>query len=203
MSHPNHEELSEFLYDELSPARQAEVAAHVESCDARRATIESWRAVRTNLATWKLPAAPARARVASGRSMTMAPLRWAVAAALLLATGYGVARATAPKPPDLAVLRADLVRDVRQEVRAELNSKLTTHTAALTSSQREFQTRMIEALGRLETRQVVDQASMRKDVETLALHTQAEFNRWLTLMADATGGGGGGNGDVLVTPTAQ
>ena len=48
MSHPNHEELTEFLYDELNPSRQAEVAAHVESCDACRATIESWRSVRQN-----------------------------------------------------------------------------------------------------------------------------------------------------------
>ena len=198
MSHPNHEELTEFLYDELNPTRQAEVAAHVEACDSCRSTIESWRSVRTNLAAWKLPAA--KQRVVSTHS-TSNPLRWAVAAAVLLATGFGVARATAPKQPDLAALRADLVRDLRQEVRQELNTELTTHTTALTESQREFQRQMILALDRLEVRQVADQGSMRKDVETLAVHTQAQFNRVLTLMADATGAGG--NGDAPVTPTAQ
>jgi hypothetical protein len=174
MSHPNHEELTEFLYDELAPARQAEVAQHVESCDDCRATIEAWRGVRTNLTAWKLPASPVVLPARSRR--VVGGLRWAVAAAVLLATGYGMARLTA-KPVDLAALRADLVRDVRKEVRQELATELTAHAAQQLAWQQDFQAAVVDAMSQLETRQVVNHASLRKDVETVALHAQEEFDR--------------------------
>ena len=159
------------------------------------------RGVRSNLATWKLPA-DARMPVQRAGSPTIGPLRWAVAAAVLLAAGYGVARMTErPATIDLAAGAADLVRDVRQEVRQELATELTKHTSELTAAQREFQAQVIDAMDKIETRQVVNQATMRKDVETLAVHTQAEFNRWLTIMADATVGQRQRQRSVV--PTAQ
>lgn len=181
MNHPNREELAEFLYDELSPSRREEVADHVETCDACRTTIESWRGVRTNLAAWKLPDA---LRGLTRGHRGAGALRWAAAAAVLLGTGYGLARVTAPKPADLAGLRAELARDVRQEVRQELTSEFARYTANQNVQQREFQEAVVQAMTLLETRQVADNTSLRKDVETVALHAQQQFARLTSLGID-------------------
>src|SRR5688500_19863257 len=70
MTHPKHEELAEFLYEDgLSPNRHAEVARHVDACDECRAVVDGWRGVRTNLAAWQLPTG-ARMPVAASRPST-------------------------------------------------------------------------------------------------------------------------------------
>jgi anti-sigma factor RsiW len=204
MSHPKPDELSEFLYDELPPDRRAAVAQHVESCADCRATIDAWRAVRTNLAAWKLPAS---ALPPTGAARSTGALRWTAAAVLLLGAGYGVARMTerTEKPVDLAALRSDLAREVRQEVRNELTTELTNHANTLNASQRVFQTRMIDAMDKLETRQVVDFASLRKDMETMAVYAQERFNRLAIARATTPAGAPAAQDDAVAPgePTAQ
>lgn len=178
MTHPKHDELAEFLYDELPPARQAEVAQHVHACDDCRAQVASWRGVRTTLAAYEVVDGPAVIR-SPGRATHGAArtgLRWAVAAAVLLGAGFGLARMT-EKPLDLNALRADLVREVRQEVRQELTAELTTHAARQAQWQEGFEDAVIEVIGQLETRQVASYRNLRKDVETVALRTEQEFGR--------------------------
>jgi hypothetical protein len=178
MNHPTHDELSEFLYDELDPPRREEVGRHVDECTACRATIESWRGVRANLAAWELPAV---VRVARPAASARGGLRWAVAAAVLLGTGFGVARIT-EKPADLSALRTELAREVRQEVRQELAAELRDHAARQAAWQEAFQEAVVDVIGQLETRQVATYANLRKDVETVALRSHEEFN-WLASYA--------------------
>jgi hypothetical protein len=191
MNHPKPEELSEFLYDELPAARRAEVAQHVESCADCRATVESWRAVRANLAAWKLPASSMAARVAPRRAT--GALRWAAAAVVLLGAGYGLARMT-EKPVDLAALRSDLAREVRQEVRQELTTELTNHAAQQVAWQQDLQQNLVSEISRLDARQIASHVSLRKDLETVALHSQEEVN-WLATLAS--------QGKAAEAPVAQ
>ncbi|MGB7157931.1 MAG: zf-HC2 domain-containing protein [Tepidisphaeraceae bacterium] len=174
MSHPNVEELTDFLYGELAPAHQMDVTRHVEACAECRQRIESWRETRTNLAAWKLRPASRLAATSSAARWTGA-LRWTAAAVVLLACGYGVARLTAKPAVDLASLRAELAREVRQEVREELTTELARYADKQSVEQREFQEAMVQAVSKLQTRQVVDHASLREDVETVALQAERRF----------------------------
>ena len=167
MNHPTAQELTEFIYHELEPARQTELARHLETCDECRHCVDAWRSVRSELATWKLPitCAPPHAFPAA--------MRWAVAACLLLASGFALARWNAPAPADTARLRAELAGEIRQQ----LATQLAHYDTDQRSRQEQFQQAVVEAIGQIETRQLADHASLRKDVETVALHTQEQFER--------------------------
>ena len=191
MTHPTHEQLTEFLYeDELDPARRAEVGRHVDGCAACRATLDAWRGVRANLATWSLPASGRPAGRAAHAAPSRAGLRWAAAAAVLLGSGYGLARLTQQPAVDLAALRADLVREVRHEVRQEVAAELKTHAARQAQWQDEFQEAVVDVINQLETRQVASYATLRRDVETVALRSHEEYSRLAEYaLGDAASGG--------------
>jgi anti-sigma factor RsiW len=167
MNHPTPEELAEFMYGELEPSRQNEVTHHLEACGECRGRVDAWQHVRRELASWQLPHcdAPRFARAAT--------MRWAVAACLLLATGFGLARWTAPGPADPTRLRAELAGEIREQLAAQLTQYATDQR----SRQNEFQQAIVQAIKQIETRQVLDHASLREDVETVALHTQEQFQR--------------------------
>lgn len=185
MSHPNSETLTDFMYEELSPERQAEVNAHVQSCGECSAQVEAWRGVRRELKGWTLPP---KTRRAIKPAFAAPALKWAAAAAVFIGTGFGIAKLTAA-PADLSPLRADLARELRQEVRQELAAKLASYSEDQTARQQEFQQAIVQAMTRLETRRVADHASLRKDVETVAIRAQEEFDRIL-LVEHATPQGG-------------
>jgi hypothetical protein len=185
MTHPTHEELAEFLYDEgedgaMSAARREEIAHHVEACGECRAVVASWRDVRTKMGTWQLPAARVVA-TPSRSSVTGTGLRWAVAAAVLLGGGFALARMT-EKPVDLAALRTDLAQELRKEVRQELVAELGNYSAKQAAWQEEFQGEVISVV----RQQAVNHASLRKDLETMAVLTQEEIGRLYGEAADVT-----------------
>lgn len=168
MNHPNREDLIGFLYEEISPEQNAAITTHVASCAECRAQLESWRAVRRELTTWELP--ERQRPVASAPPWLFVKL--AAAAVVLLCAGFGFARFTAPKASlDTAALRAAVAEEVRQELRAEM-AKFSSEQSA---RQQEYQTALTKALGRIEAQRLVDYASLRKDVETVAVRTEDEL----------------------------
>ena len=65
MTHPDPQQLLDFLYEELDPARRAEVASHLAACDACRGRVTAWGGVvRRELAGWELPDRPGRTSIA-------------------------------------------------------------------------------------------------------------------------------------------
>jgi hypothetical protein len=83
---------------------------------------------------------------------------WRVAAAVaLVAAGFAAARVTAPQG-----VRAEELEAAMRAERAE-RSRLQTGVAA--------------ALGDLEARRVADAAALRRDLETVAVRTQAAFEQ--------------------------
>ena len=147
--------------------------------------MNQWRGVRQELKGWTLPE---RARVMPAtRSMAaFVALRWAAAAAIFVGCGFVLAKLT-DKPIDTQALHSEIVNDVREQVRHELTTELASYSAKQSARQQDFQQSVIQVIGRLEARQMVQHASLRKDVETVALHTQEELDR-LAMFDDAAGG---------------
>jgi hypothetical protein len=185
MTHPSPEELIGFLYDDLDPARRPAVCEHLATCDVCRTRVESWGVVRRDLAAWELP--EPRGRVVSGLAAARPwpVFRWAAAAAVLIATGYGLARMNAARPaapaPDITALRAQITGELRVALRDELRGELAADQARIAADQaaeREtFRQAVARALDALENRQAADLAELRADVETVALRAQTELSQ--------------------------
>src|SRR5258708_3540941 len=168
MNHPTREELIDFVYDEIEPDRKATLEGHVESCSDCQAMLESWRSVRR-----QLQAADARIpepqRVFAGATF----LRGVVAAMLLIGVGYGLARVTAPSE---SRLRGQVASELQAQFRNELRAELVRFTIDQAAREQEYQQQTAHLIGQLEVRQVADYSGLRKDVETVAMRTQEEFD---------------------------
>jgi hypothetical protein len=167
MTHPTPEELAAFLYQELAPAQQTEIAGHVDACSECRTQLAAWRSAQKELQTWRLPESRLPHIAPSPLSNTPRIIRWGgwtAAASLFLVAGFVLARLTAPTP-DLSTLRQ------------QLSVEFARYTAAQTARDQDFQQSLTQTVQQLATRQTIDQVSLRKDVETVALHTQEEFTR--------------------------
>ena len=180
MNHPKPEEFAGFLYDEVDAAKREEITKHLASCETCAAQIASWRTVRKELAGWQIPTTgfPARRAISFGQ-----PVKWAAAAILFLCVGYGSARLTSPSI-DPSKLRAELAKEVRQEIASEM----TRYSDQQLAQQAEFQQSVAASINRLAVQQVTDHTTLRKDVETVALRTQEEFARLATVDHTATTG---------------
>jgi anti-sigma factor RsiW len=174
MNHPKVEELTDFLYGELEPARETEVSAHVHICESCREQVNAWRDVRKDLAAWNVPLT-GRLHAMQPATNRMRMTRWAVAAMVLIGTGFGLARLVTPQP-DLSAMRAEL----RNEIRQDLSATLARYADEQASRQQAFQQLVTQVVSRIEARQVAEHANLRKDVETVALHTQEEFERLIS-----------------------
>jgi hypothetical protein len=199
MTHPNPQELLDFVYEELPPNRQAELSAHLAACDACQARVTAWGGVRRELAGWELPEASSRPVTDAARSPRPWPVvRWAAAAAVLIGTGFGLARLSSPHPEvasapepsiDVPALRAELAGEIRRELHDELRAALRSELAAELSAQQAkfaadeagrrgaFEQAMARALNDSEVRQVAEHRALRRDVETLAIRAREELDQ--------------------------
>ena len=114
MNHPTRGEWVEYIYEELEPPEQERLAGHLEACAECRRAVEDWQAVMGGLDAWELKE-PAR-------TVRVLPrlVRWAVAAAVLIAVGYGIGRLGGP---DVAALRAELEPAIREAVLQEVEQR--------------------------------------------------------------------------------
>lgn len=174
MDHPHPENLIEFLYGELAPAPQAEVAWHLEMCEECRSQLASWGQVRDQLQTWELPRSVATRR---GRFSPTRELRWAAAAVVLLGVGFGLARLSSPGPPDLAQMRAEITRELRGEITQQLTADFSKFASDQLAQQQIYQRAIADAVRQFESRQVADYVSLRRDVETVAIRSQERFDQ--------------------------
>ena len=153
MSCPSHEEWMGYLYGELDGESCSRLRTHLHDCGECRENVAAWRGAISALETWQLP----RGR---GRSALRSPLvRWAVAAMVLLAIGYGLGRLLAPRGPDEGALRASLLASLAPSLEAQVRQTLREEFAADWRSALE------------ETR-----AQFRRDAEDLGAQTLAASN---------------------------
>ena len=171
MEHPTREELAEFVYAELSPAKHLAVTSHIESCCECQEAVAAWRDARVALQAWKLPEVRASAR--HQHNFVAPALRWAIAAMILVGVGYGVGRISARQTIDVAAMRTQIT----QQVRGDLETDLKRFTAVELEQQRqEYQRALAAATSQWENRTLADYASLRQDVETVAYRTQEKFD---------------------------
>lgn len=174
MDHPTPDELLEFLDDDLAGNRRARVADHVDACDECQRRVASWEGARSGLDAWELPESLPVLRARQFRAASV-HLRRAVAAALLVAGAFGAARLTAPRP-DVVALREELAGQIRGELRREFHEELAKIAADQSAGQDLFAA-LVERIDQLELQWLADYVDLRRDVETVAMHTQADLQR--------------------------
>lgn len=209
MNHPTREEWMSYLYDELNAAERGRLAAHLKACAECAAQVRDWQAARKVMDGWRVPARPRR--VPPARNV----LRWAVAAAVVLCIGFGIGRATSPAL-DIARMREvvqpelhrQMQREMAQMLREELNKSASATLAAtgeqtrallagfaktIAANRLEDQEALTDALAKLQARHVADYLTLKKELDTVALNTDAGLRQTeaqLIELADARQPGG-------------
>src|SRR5262245_60602135 len=97
MNHPTREEWMAFLYGEHAAKNQ--MKEHLATCDECQANVARWKHAMKALDTWRLTSAPPM------RSWQPA-VKWAAAAVVILAAGFGFGRTVSPARIDPVKIRA-------------------------------------------------------------------------------------------------
>src|SRR5262245_5303048 len=202
--HPSREEWISYLYGEGTKGSSVSLAAHLERCPPCQAQLAAWRATMKDLDAWKLPVSPGL--LARARSAIFQPtLKWAAAAAIVLGLGFGVGRISSLALGEAATIRASLqeefdrkiettraglTEDIRRQQAEALNQVL----AASASAKAELEGLVTElaksaeekramdgeavaaALQQLDNKWAALHATLRKELETVALLTEDGFN---------------------------
>lgn len=163
MKHPSREEMMSYLYDELEPGPRDALERHLDQCASCRANLEEWRSTTLQLEAYAVAAAkPARP---VQQRWTRPALATAAAAVVLLA-GFSLGRTTGVSRAELATVKRDAEAQAVAVGRAEAQRQL-----------QQFATDMGKRLDELETQQTRNYSSLRKELETVAVLTEAGFRQ--------------------------
>lgn len=185
MNHPNPEQWADYLYREVNLATRSQLNAHLAQCESCRRQLQDWQSVQQRLDSWKRPAA-----VRSQRNITDFPrlLRWAAAALIALSLGFAIGRSSSATPETLEALKQELRNEWSAALEAEIqNAQASTLAAAQAdslSALRDFallyQTERAAdheafsaAIARVVQARTADYLTLRKDLETVALNSDA------------------------------
>ena len=173
MKHPNQEQWISFLYGELTEDERSELSAHLSQCPECGARVSQWRSTQRKLDAWQIPIRKSK------RVLNM--LKWAAAAVILLGVGYSVGRSY-PPPLDLKAVRAAIEPSLRRELAEELDRSLASRLSTQSQS-------IYDAFTALDARYATTAVSLKQDIDTVALLTEASFRRTeaqLVQLADST-----------------
>ncbi len=192
MNHPKHEEWVPYLFGEAAPDARRQLKQHLQTCAACREELESWQRSLGRLDAWRLP------RVA-GPGETFQPfLRWVAAAAavvVVLPLAFGLGRLTSARA-DLAQVRAAIEPEIRQQLRQEFarmlqdelarsasatlaasseqtQGLLAAYAQALEKRRLEDKQAVSESLDKLDRARVADLVSLKRELDTVAVNTDA------------------------------
>jgi anti-sigma factor RsiW len=200
MKHPDQESWISYLYhDDLPPGRRAELESHLAACRSCRDRLASWNRVRQHLDTRRIPARTLR--------FPSAPNLLRLAATLMvLAAGMALGRYALADRPDLESFRVQIREELAAELRsdwqdslsaakaaqrADLDFLLAEFAAALEQQRRQDLGAVQQAMLQLDHQHRSDHASLRRDVETVAMLTDASFrlaHEQLVQVASVAGG---------------
>ncbi len=200
MTHPTREDWMSYLYDELPAERRSTLRMHLDSCTDCRAQMQAWERAAHSLNDFALPP-----RRKGARGSTIA--RWAIAAALVAFAAIGAMRVAAlnREVKQLrADMQGSFKLDVESPVRVQLAGKMqrdfdaalnqltdqmskganTEAQSLMANWARRFEAQRLAdqqttltALQKLSTRHTEDYATLRKELETVALFTEASLQR--------------------------
>jgi ribosome-associated translation inhibitor RaiA len=189
MNHPKHEEWVQYLFGETPAETSRQLKGHLRSCSECREEIEGWKTSLGRLSAWKLPPA------ATPREIFQPFLKWAAAPAIILCLGFGIGRFTFARA-DVETVRAAIEPAMRQQLRQEVaqlvrDEQARAADAALATSGAQtrklladyakgFELRRTEdnqaiyaALDKLDAQRIADALSLKKELDTVAVNTDA------------------------------
>jgi anti-sigma factor RsiW len=171
MKHPSREEMMSYLYDELESEPQCALERHLEECAPCRARLAEWRSTTRQLDAYAV--APVRTPQSKQQRWAL-PALATVAAAVVLFAGFALGRSS-------GVSRAELERALSEtEAKA-----LATGRVEARQQLQQFAADVGKRLDTLQEQQSTDYTSLRKELETVAVLTEAGFrqteNRFVAL----------------------
>jgi hypothetical protein len=188
MKHPTREEWMSFLYDELPTEARAELQTHLGECGECRTQMNAWQGAARQMSEWRLPP---RRKMASTQTFA----RWAIAAAIVGLGVIGGARLISLNN-EVKQLRTEMRQQLMAELRRDFDSALADATEQAAKSataeaeavisavaQKWEEKRLTDqqatwaALQQLSAQRVADYAAMRKELETVAVFTEAGLQR--------------------------
>jgi len=182
VNHPNSNEWMSFLYGECAPKRRHELDAHLTTCPTCAAQMQAWRGGMNALDEWPLPARR------HARRQWLPAVKWAAAAAIVLAVGIAIGRQTSNTRAELDALKSSLA-DLTALVEREHNLNLSNSIAVASSANTEA-LRLLNDYAQLQQQQrAADQevirtalrsfdlrlGRVRSDLQTVAVNTEAGF----------------------------
>ncbi|HYV29473.1 MAG TPA: zf-HC2 domain-containing protein [Candidatus Eisenbacteria bacterium] len=182
LNHPDAAQWMGFLYGEIAPEKKRELTAHLVGCAACANQIQTWRSTMKDLDQWSLPAARPQKRE------WVPVLKWAAAAAIVLAVGFAFGRSVSPASAELASLKS---RVAQLEKTTQQTDQTKTIQAATAAANGEMQRLLTDFARVLEEQRVADQQQVRvafraRDLrldnfgtalETVALNTETGFKQ--------------------------
>lgn len=184
LKHPNSSEWMSFLYGECPPERRREFDAHLAACPVCAGQVQTWRSSMNALDGWPLPA-----KRHVGRQW-VPTLKWAAAAAVVLAVGFGIGRQNFNASAEVAALKnsiADLTAVVEREHTFNLSNSLALAATANTETLRLMgDYARLQQEQRASDQEVIKTAlrsfdlrlgRVRSDLQTVAVNTEAGFEQ--------------------------
>jgi anti-sigma factor RsiW len=184
MTHPTREEWMSYLYDELPAKRHASLQTHLQSCAECRAQVAVWQSAARELSGWKIPRRRKTPR-------TAVLTRWAMAAAIVALAVVGGERIFTLSN-EVKNLRAEVQRGAKRNIdaamaeaveRATRSANVEVQALIAAVVQQWEQKRLadqqatIGALQKISTRYAQDYAALRKELETVAVFSEAGWQR--------------------------
>jgi len=151
-----------YLYDEVEPDERARLSAHLRGCAVCAGQIDTWQVAARDLDAWQLRPGGAESAAGRGREILLRrTIQWAAAAMILLGAGFLFGRIALP-PIDQKKLIAAIEPEVRQQLRQELEAKRIEDNRAVRV-----------ALEKLDAQRISDYVSLKKELDTVAVLTDA------------------------------
>jgi hypothetical protein len=162
MKHPPSELWLDYIYQELPAAQRLELDAHLAVCPECAVLVNGWRETGSRLESWHVAGPPVCSRKPDR-------WRWAAAAALVLLVGIAAGRWS---------LRPEhWRREIAAELRAEFERKLGEAGVQWQLARQQDQRVTLQLIEQAESRRVADQAVLREQIETVAVHAQNALRR--------------------------
>jgi hypothetical protein len=204
LTHPSPGEWMEYLYDEVSSKQRAVLSAHAKTCEVCKAKLAEWESARTILNKDLPPVATIRdmpvsgflkwaaalAILASGiygsvkatvNAHQIAELRSSVEQSVRASLEPEIkSKFAAQQSETIENLRSELAKirenaaTISRASNRELLDSITEITSDTRSKDREF---LISALQQLEEKRSSEMAALRKELETVAVLTEANFKK--------------------------
>ncbi len=155
----------DYLYNEAPANERAKLSAHLAACPECRTQVQGWQKTMTSLDTWQPTVKEAPA------FRWMPAIRWAAAALLMLGFGFALSRMTAPQV-DVAALQAQVRAEVTAELKQQMQQNLAEFNTAQAKQRVDDQQQLVQTLRQMEAQRLADVASLRYDMESLAMSAQ-------------------------------